>query len=445
MSHQQTFQQLSAQLSALAGPGELISAYWQAESSSFVRFTQGLIRQSGSVEQRELSLSLTSERRRASVELTLSGHDAEDQRRLEAGLSWLRELISALPEDPHLPPAPEPSVALSPSLVSDGSGPKEAAEAMSAVLAMGSGLDLVGILMSGVVSRGVMNSEGLLKWSERPVHQLDWSVVQSADRAVKCGWSGERWSLHEIEAKMSEARAQLEALSRPAHQLQPGLVRALLSPSAVHELFSTLNVWGGWSAQASREGRSPLAQLEAGEASFSSLINVAESAAGAAPAFERDGHERPSSALIQEGRWGGALVSPRSALQYGLSSTGASEGEHAQTLEVQGGSLAIAQGLEALGTGVYVSDLWYLNFSDRARACVTGTTRFATMWVEGGQVVAPLAVMRFDDCLYELLGERLEALSAERALEMSASTYGRRSLMSTLCPAALCSGLRFTL
>ena len=40
-------------------------------------------------------------------------------------------------------------------------------------------------------------------------------------------------------------------------------------------------------------------------------------------------------------------------------------------------------------------------------------TRFATFWVEDGKIVAPVDVLRFDDTLYRMLGENLEALTPE--------------------------------
>ena len=52
-----------------------------------------------------------------------------------------------------------------------------------------------------------------------------------------------------------------------------------------------------------------------------------------------------------------------------------------------------------MGTGVYIGNLGYLNYSDRTAGRMTGMTRFATFWVEDGQVVAPLNVMRFDDTI----------------------------------------------
>jgi predicted Zn-dependent protease len=72
-------------------------------------------------------------------------------------------------------------------------------------------------------------------------------------------------------------------------------------------------------------------------------------------------------------------------------------------------------------------------------------TRFGTFWVEDGELIAPLAVMRFDDSLYRLLGDRLEALTRERELILSAETYGGRSCESALLPGALVSGIDLAL
>jgi len=65
--------------------------------------------------------------------------------------------------------------------------------------------------------------------------------------------------------------------------------------------------------------------------------------------------------------------------------------------------------------------------------------------VEHGKPVAPLGVMRFDDSLYHLLGDRLEGLTAERELLLAADTYGGRSTDSALLPGALVAGIDLTL
>ena len=110
-----------------------------------------------------------------------------------------------------------------------------------------------------------------------------------------------------------------------------------------------------------------------------------------------------------------------------------------------GGDLAVRDALAALDTGLAVGNLWYLNYSDRPACRMTGMTRFATFWVERGRIVAPVNVLRFDDTLYRMLGDNLEALTVERELLLEANTYGSRMLSSVTLPGALLSELNFTL
>jgi predicted Zn-dependent protease len=116
-----------------------------------------------------------------------------------------------------------------------------------------------------------------------------------------------------------------------------------------------------------------------------------------------------------------------------------------QALELAPGGLPRAEALRALDTGVYVGNFHYLNWSDRSAARVTGLTRFATYWVEGGEIVAPLAVMRFDDSLYRMLGSELEALDDQCDWILNSGTYGGRSVETSRVPGALLRQLRLTL
>jgi predicted Zn-dependent protease len=72
-------------------------------------------------------------------------------------------------------------------------------------------------------------------------------------------------------------------------------------------------------------------------------------------------------------------------------------------------------------------------------------TRFATFWVEDGEIVAPLDVMRFDDTVYRMLGDGLVGLTEDRELIMDPSTYGGRSTSSSRLPGALVDDFVFTL
>ena len=101
--------------------------------------------------------------------------------------------------------------------------------------------------------------------------------------------------------------------------------------------------------------------------------------------------------------------------------------------------------LAALDTGLYIGNLWYLNFSDRPACRVTGMTRFASFWVDKGKIVAPVNVMRFDDSMFRVLGDRLVGLTAERDLVVNGETYRSRSVRSMRLPGAVVSEMAFTL
>jgi len=167
---------------------------------------------------------------------------------------------------------------------------------------------------------------------------------------------------------------------------------------------------------------------------------------GAAPAFQSEGFIKPPIVtLIAKGKLGDPLVSPRSAKEYGLPTNGASGDESPQSLDMAPGGLAEADVLARLGTGLYISNLWYLNFSDRPAGRITGMTRFATFWVENGKIAAPVTPMRFDDSIYRILGESLVDLTRSREMLPDPSTYGERQTSSARLPGALLSALRFTL
>jgi len=163
-----------------------------------------------------------------------------------------------------------------------------------------------------------------------------------------------------------------------------------------------------------------------------------------APNFQAQGFLKPDRVtLIDRGRFGECLVSPRSAKEYGREPN--SGGEGPSSLDMAPGLVAPEEVLERLGTGVYVNTLWYLNYSDRPACRITGMTRFATFWVADGQIAAPLNVMRFDETVYRILGENLIGLTAERELLPRNETYHGRSTSSARLPGALVEDFRLTL
>ena len=422
--------------------GEVLLANFEGEVSDFVRFNGARVRQPMTVRQAYLTLELIDGRRHDRTTLALTGNAQEDRPAARAAIEAMRADLPALPEDPYLLYCTDAGAS---DNARSGRMPSPE-EAVATITADGAGLDLVGILASGPVYRGFASSLGARHWHEVASFLLDWSVYSSGDKAVKASYAGQQWDRAEVARRIDATRAQLPFLARAPRTIEPGAYRAYVSPAAMDELLWMLN-WGGVSAKEQRTQQSTIQQLVDGEVALSPLVTLREHVAGGlAPAFDEAGFTRPASVdLIRGGRHAGSLVSPRTAQEYGIESNGADESESMQAMELAPGQLPRADALRALDTGVYVGNFHYLNWSDRSAARVTGMTRFATYWVEKGEIVAPLAVMRFDDSLYRLLGAELEALDDEADWILNSGTYGGRSVQTSRVPGALLRQLRLTL
>ena len=425
---------------AIRSPEQFTLGY-NAEASEFIRFNKGKVRQAGLVQQASLSLKLIDNGRHADVSITLAGDPTVDQQRLCEALQQLRDTLPLLPVDPYLLLNPEPWHSHN---VQDQPLP-DTARVLEEISRSAEGIDLVGFYASGPISYGYASSEGALGWHQANSFNFDWSLFHSNGQAVKASYAGADWDSQRFARRMQLAREQLEFLDRPLHALAPGEYRAYLAPAALEEVMSMLS-WGGFSAQALASKYSPLQKLYAGDAQLSPLVSLDERVSQSlSPGFSEEGYPRQDLSLVKHGKANQQLVGSRSAAEYGLAANGAPWGEGPSALALAPGSLEQADILKQLGTGLYISNLWYLNYSDQSAARLTGMTRFATFWVENGEIKAPVNTMRFDDSVYSLLGSQLEALTAERELLLSASTYDQRQTASNLLPGALVKKLTLTL
>jgi predicted Zn-dependent protease len=440
---QEYFADLADFLTSLLSGNEISTCSFAAEDSDFVRLNRSAIRQAGSVSQRTLSCDLIEGLRHASGELTLSGALALDRPRLAALLEQLREQLPYLPEDPHLLYATEVQ---SSEHLGDNHLPEDSGAVVSAVLDAGHGHDLVGVYAAGGIHSGFANSFGQRNWFSTYTYNLDWSLYLQADKAVKSRYAGFVWDPAEFSHKMDAAKAQLAGLAKPARTIEPGEYRVYLAPTALVEIVELLS-WGGFGLKDHRTKQTTLLKMLEEGLRLSPQVTLQENTAdGVAANFQAAGFLKPDRVtLIEAGAFGECLVSPRSAKEYGVPTNGASSWEMPASLDLAAGTLPDSEVLRQLDTGVYINNLWYLNYSDRTACRITGMTRFATFWVEHGEIQAPLNVMRFDETLYRLLGDKLLGLTAERDFLLDPSTYHARSTSSFRGPGALVEGFRFTL
>ncbi|WP_019140266.1 TldD/PmbA family protein [Noviherbaspirillum massiliense] len=421
---------------------EQSTCWLAAEASDFVRFNRSAIRQPGHVQQISLSLQLIDGLRHAGSRLTLAGDLESDRALIERNLEALRAQLPDLPEDPHLLLSTEPHSTehIAPSQL------PATTSMVDEILDAARDHDMVGILAAGPVYRGFANSLGQRNWHETASFNFDWSLYHSRDKAVKTTYAGFAWDSAQFHAKFGNAVDQLAILGREAMTIRPGPCRAYLAPAALNEIVGMLN-WDGLSEKALRTRQSSLRRMrDEGLCLHPSVTLIENTAEGLAPAFQGEGYIKPERlTLIGQGRLTGSMVAPRTAREYGIASNGADNGEGMASAELAGGDVPLARVLKELDTGVFIGNLWYLNFSDRANCRLTGMTRFATFWVENGEIRAPLNVMRFDDSVFRMLGDNLVGLTQERELLIDTDTYGARSTASARLPGALVKDFMFVL
>ena len=421
--------------------GERYTASFDAEQTDFVRMNRGKVRQPGTVAQRYIAVRLIRGQRHAKHVLSLTGDLTVDGIALRAVVAGLRAALPELADDPLLL---LPTDVKSTHAVRGGPLPPSE-QVIAEVLQAAHGTDLVGIYAAGPVWRGFANSEGQRNWHGTTTFNLQWSLHYRADKAVKSSHAGFAWDGASLTQKMTDAREQLALISRPAKSLAPGKYRAYLAPSAMEEIAGLL-CWGGFSGRALATQQSPLARMQAGETLDARVSLAEDTAGGVAPAFQSEGFARIANVnLVDRGSLVGSMVSPRTAREFGLRENGANGDEMPESLAMAGGTLASKDALDALGTGLAIGNLHYLNYSDRPACRMTGMTRFATFWVEDGRIVAPIDVLRFDDTVYRLLGTNLEALTEETELLLDCGTYRSRKLTSLELPGALVGEMAFTL
>jgi predicted Zn-dependent protease len=422
--------------------GEELTMDYSGEHSLFLRFGHGLARQIGEVDSAAVSFRLYRDGKSMEGIFAPSGDREADAALAARVLGRAREDASLLPDDPYRTPS---SSTGSSSQRFEGSLP-EAEAVVEEVLAPAAGLDFVGIHMQGPVARGAANSSGARHFYAAETFVTDWSVWLPNNKAVKSCYAGRVWEGDEHARRLGRAKERLAPLAKPERRLEPGEYRAFISPEALFEVLPFFS-WSGLSERQIREGESAYIALREGRKSFSPAFSLSQDfSLGVEPRFNEAGDLAPERlVLIDRGKLAATLVSERSAKEYGIPSNAAPEYEGLRSPSMAAGELAEAEALAALGTGVYVANFHYLNWSDVETARVTGMTRFACFWVEEGKIVAPIKDMRFDESLYDLLGGKLEAVTRERSLVTETASYGFRSVGGALLPGLLVSGLRFTL
>lgn len=448
---QEHWLKLSDQLLSEAKSDEQISLAFFGEESLFLRFNNGKVRQSTSVDQLSVEITWQKQKKRMQFQFQMSGDLTKDLKTGSFLINRARSEWDSLPEDPFVTEMKNNGNSEA-WLTADLPSERQCIESIISATAPE---DFAGFYSGGPIYRASRNSLGQSHWFCNQTFFYDYSLFTLTEgslenKAVKGTYSEKNWNDLQLKEQIASQKQQLRLLKKDSLTLKPGNYRVYLAPAAVAEIAGMFS-WRGVSYASYRQGQSALAKLADNKEFFSSQFNLSENFnLGLAPRFNSNGEVAPPVIpLIQEGRHKNWLISSKTAQEYAVTANAAETTgwfyEAIRCAEISPGTLPQKQALEKLGTGVYLGNLHYINWSDVPNARITGMTRYACFWVENGEIIAPIKDMRFDESLFRIFGSELIDLTLEQGLEPNVDTYLRRELGGKKVPGALIKDFRFTL
>ncbi len=441
------FQTICSQVFDSLKKNEQLTVYLEGENSQYFRFNDSKLRQSGIIEDYAVTISLFSGKKSLQSSTTLSSDIKSSVSNLTNEINALRDPLSLIPEN-DFTCFPDPFESL--DIVKSGQLPKRE-EILEALMDTISSDNLTGVWTSGKIFRACSTSEGTNHWFEKDSFIFDFSLIDAQENMVKVLFPGSNWDKSKFVAAFHEASEKLKLMNKPKIELKPGKYRVWFEPNAVADFVDMFN-WNGVSESSFRNGSSCLLKLRNSDTRLSNLFSLNESFSSLSTApFNSRGEVSEDVAIIQNGILSNTLVNAKTALEYKISSNFAEEpnswgmGEYMRSPHMEAGDIDNEERLEKLGTGIFISNIHYLNWSDTLGGRITGLTRYACYWVEDGKLVAPIKTMRFDDSFYNFFGSNLEGVGKEVLARPVIETYDGRNPGETTCPGILVKDFELTL
>ena len=436
------FSNLNNFLFSTISDNEILITNFSGENSQFIRFNNSKVRQTGIVDDLNFSMLLLCNNRKCSISMTLKGNENNDKLLLESYLNKLRDDIKNIPEDPFIV---YPVLSKSSKEIYDGKllDFEKAADHLVPIM---NDVDLTGIWASGKIFSGNANSLGLEHWFETETFSLDYSLITPTKKMVKACYAGTHWDQDNYEKYVLDSKNKLELMNKKPINVKPGEYRTYIAPAGVSDLIDMFS-WGGVSEASIQQGDSSLIKLKNLEKKLSPCFSLSEDFSnGTVPRFNGMGEVAPERLpLIVSGILKNTLVSSRTEKEYNVKSNYATSDEELRSPVMSSGNLNEDDILSSIDKGVYLSNLHYLNWSDKIGGRITGMTRYACFWVENGEIVAPIENMRFDDTIYNIFGDNLEDTTNSLQLIPDIGTYEGRNLGGIHCPGIMLSSFSLTL
>ena len=427
--------------------GEDLTIYMEGENSQYFRFNDSKIRQTGIIEDYNVTLSLYHGKKSLQATTTISSDIDYSVKNLISEINGLRDPLSLIPEN-NFTAFPEKFDSL--EAYRQGDLP-DREEILGSLMGIIDNDNLTGVWTSGKIFRASSTSKGTHHWFEKDSFIFDFSLIDVKENMVKILYPGSDWNKDDFIAAFDDASKRLQLMDKPKLELKPGKYRVWFEPHAVADFVDMLN-WNGVSEASLRNGSSCLLKMRKDNVRLSEKFSLDESFdRKSTAAFNSRSEISGNVSLIKHGILENTLINSKTALEYGLSSNYAEDvnswgmGEYLRAPFMHGGDIKLDERLEKLGTGIFISNIHYLNWSDNLGGRITGLTRYACYWVEDGQMIAPIKTMRFDDSFYNFFGDNLEAVGETVLSRPVIETYDGRNPGETTCPGILVNDFELTL
>ena len=277
--------------------------------------------------------------------------------------------------------------------------------------------DIAGMALLGVEARVFRNSHGDTLHGEK-------TFFQGYARVFQGGVSGQ-WSWASTEyggAKKARRAIQVarelagECASLPRGKVEPGEYRLLMSPMVAGSLVDTLVQMTN--AASIIFGSSFIRPESVGEKVFSEGLTVRDEPRNAElPGYalhDDEGVATRDKYVIRRGVLETLLHNTKTARLMGHETTG-NAGlimPRPFNIVVEPGDISSGELLEALGTGVYATNIWYTRFQNYAEGAFSTVTRDAAFLVKNGRPVECLQRFRITGRMGDLFSS-IEAAGKE--------------------------------
>ncbi|MEC7919222.1 MAG: metallopeptidase TldD-related protein [Candidatus Neomarinimicrobiota bacterium] len=441
------YNNICSQVYSTLKEGEDLTIYMEGENSQYFRFNDSKIRQTGIIEDYNVTLSLYHGKKSLQATTTVSSDIDYSVKNLISEIDGLREPLSLIPEN-NFTAFPDKFDSL--EVYRDGELPNRE-EILDSLMSIIDKDNLTGVWTSGKIFRASSTSQGTQHWFEKDSFIFDFSLIDAKENMVKILYPGSDWNKDDFITAFDDASNRLQLMDKPKLELKPGKYRVWFEPHAVADFVDMLN-WNGVSEASLRNGSSCLLKMRKDNVKLSEKFSLDESFDRKSTAsFNSRSEVSANVSLIKHGMLENTLINSKTALEYGLTSNYAEDvnswgmGEYLRAPFMHGGDIKLDERLEKLGTGIFISNIHYLNWSDNLGGRITGLTRYACYWVEDGKMIAPIKTMRFDDSFYNFFGNNLEAVGETLLSRPVIETYDGRNPGETTCPGILVNDFELTL